>query len=282
MRLRILTLNVQAYQTARSRAKRLRLRDLLEASGADIVALQEDLQARPAEVLPPTYTVVAQCRAERIATGFLYNTILVHDRARHWVEPLAPVDLPGNPAMVRKEQGPGRSCPNERCAAGVRIDGAVVLANVHLCGGRFVDPHYGRAGLPDVRARSLQLLVREMKPDLIVGDFNSERTEAAARRTLARHPVFRGLTAKARDAFLRYYLSGHEWLQSYGGYTPLYDEGLGSTSRYGGVPDWMYVRNSCLLAVRQAQVLDARDCSDHNAVLVDVDLLREMPITIIE
>ena len=155
----------------------------------------------------------------------------------------------------------------------MRIHGSIVLANVHLCGGRFIDPHYGKTGLMDVRARSLQSLIRVVDPDLIVGDFNSERTEAAARRTLTKHPVFRGLTAKARDAFLRYYLSGHEWLQTHGGYTPLFDEGVGSTSRYGGVPDWMYARTSRLLEVRRAQVLDARDCNDHDAVLVDVDLL---------
>ena len=85
----------------------------------------------------------------------------------------------------------------------------MVLANVHLCGGRFIDPHYRRWGLPDVRAKSLQSLVQAVDPDLIVGDFNSERTRTAAQRSLARHPVFRGLTARARDEFLQYYLSGN-------------------------------------------------------------------------
>ena len=105
MRLRLLTFNVQAYQTAKTGAKRERMRVLLESSNADIIALQEDLQSRPAGVMPSFYTVVAQCRAERTANGYLYNTILAHDRVLDLVRehPQQPVDLQG-------EQAPARTC----------------------------------------------------------------------------------------------------------------------------------------------------------------------------
>ena len=62
--------------------------------------------------------------------------------------------------------------------------------------------------LKDQRAAALKELEKMVQPDIIIGDFNSEIDEQHARDTLKTHPVYRGLTNKAKDQFMQYYLSG--------------------------------------------------------------------------
>jgi hypothetical protein len=114
----------------------------VEESGADVVAIQEDVRPqRPMRRLSAEHSDAATCRAEPLGGGrYLHNTILVRNGMRSDA-------LPG----LRITAG----CRVPRCAAAVRLPdhGGLVVANVHLCGGRFDDPHYAR--LLDVKANQL-------------------------------------------------------------------------------------------------------------------------------
>lgn len=104
--LRLVSFNVQGYQSAQSVKQKNHLNEILQASDADVVALQEDLRPRPMN-LPREYAEVAGCKAEKFQSGNLYNTILVHDRLRRSVVALPDRNITG-------------SCrPMLRCGTGV-------------------------------------------------------------------------------------------------------------------------------------------------------------------
>lgn len=93
--LRLMSFNVQGYQSAQSVQQKKQLSAILRASDADVIALQEDLRPRPMN-LPREYAEVAGCKAEKFQSGNLYNTILVHDRLRRSVVALPDRNITGN------------------------------------------------------------------------------------------------------------------------------------------------------------------------------------------
>ena len=253
--LRIMTFNVQAYRSARKTDAKCLMPTILQR--ADIVALQEDLPV-PKAPYPSTHAVVASCRAEKTPAGHLMNKILVAKRFRPTVEALA--------VKVNVTAG----CTVPRCATCIRVDGRIVIANVHLCGGRFDDPHYKR--LQNTKALALQNLLDAVHPDIIVGDFNGEQSTDAATKTLQNYPLFRNLKPTEKVEFLQYFQSAHRLLEQ-SGYEPAFIEaGLQPTNKFGGVSDWVYIRRSLKATVRSVTVINALACSDHNAVLVELVL----------
>lgn len=117
-----------------------------------------------------------------------------------------------------------------------------------------------------------RLLDSRRPPDIIVGDFNGERSPKRARKTLATHPVFQQLRSKQdQTAFLQYYRRCHQMLGQRG-YVPAYRDTSLVTSRYGGLPDWVYVRRGLGATVQSVKVVPADTCSDHHAVLVRLRL----------
>ena len=159
-----------------------------------------------------------------------------------------------------------------RCAASVRFRGLVVSC-VHLCGGRFDDRDYAR--LLDAKYDALRRLVEGVRPDVIVGDFNAERSDARMRRSLQGYPWYRSLAASERARFRRYYRACHRYLEEIGEYEPAYDDAdpaFRTSELSGGVPDWVYVRRGLRPRVRGVRVLPAFPrLSDHHAVLVDLE-----------
>lgn len=128
-----------------------------------------------------------------------------------------------------------------RAAASCTYRG-VTIANVHLCGGRHDDNLF--AFLAHEKARQIAQVVSVMRPDIIVGDFNSENTTESALTTLHRYPLFENLDPNQKRAFLQYYLSAHRVLreQHYG--AAFCTDDMRPTSVYGGCPDWIYVKNN--------------------------------------
>ena len=210
--------------------------------------------------IPESYRQVATCRAEkRGSSGYLHNTILVHKDFPFEVEevPVGGVNITAG-------------CTVPRCAACVVVGSDLTIANVHLCGGRYDDTQYHV--LRDVKAKELKMLVENANPDIIIGDFNGERSDVFARKTLSKYPMFRDLNKSKKEEFLAYYMSAHAFLSD-NGYVPLYEEtDVRQTSVYGGVPDWMYIKKSKLRAILNVQVVSKCDCSDHSAVVVDIQL----------
>ena len=239
---------------------------IVAGSDADVVALQEDVQPRPVG-LPAAYRQVATCRAEvlRHTNQHLHNTWLVRRAFPGDVQPRVP------PALVLAAAG----CRTARCAASVVLAGSggrtLTLTNVHLCGGRIDDPAYQT--LQRVKARELRLVLDNVKPDVVVGDFNGERAIERARRQLEGHPLYRRLrTDEQRQVFLEFYRSCHDLLDRRG-YVPVYDEALvRRTNSFGGVSDWVYVRHRLLHFVRNVRVIDTGRHSDHQGILVEFDL----------
>ena len=72
-RFRILTFNVQGYQTANSRQKRDTLLAILDRSNADIIGLQEDTQPRPSGIQFGRYHEITACKGERLSKGNSMN-----------------------------------------------------------------------------------------------------------------------------------------------------------------------------------------------------------------
>lgn len=280
----VMTFNVQAYV----RASPQQIGEFIQQQQPDIVFLQED-------VVPlfdggwdrhaPGYVVAAQCIAEPLTSGTLEtrygslahhrlaNTILVRAPARptvaptsqesresfYEIRPLLPIDIQ-------------ESCCVERCAAAAIVDD-VVVANVHLCGGRFDSRHFER--LQDVKRNEINTLMRAIeqqtgrKPHIVAGDFNAESSLDAAMQTLPKYSLFTNLRTDAeRQAFLRYYLGAGDALRQ-AGLQPAFTEAqVGATSEFGGVPDWIYI-DPARLRVTQVSVLRTIPLlSDHNAVLV--------------
>lgn len=97
---------------------------------------------------------------------------------------------------------------------------------------------------------------------------NGERSEAVARENLARYDLYRGLSPRDRETFLHYYRGGHVAMDE-ADYVPAYaEEEVGSTSVYGGVPDWVYLRRGLGAVVEAVETVPALQCSDHNGVRV--------------
>ena len=186
---RIMTFNVQGYITADTTSKQQEIVQIIEESGADVVALQEDYVPRPFD-FGPSYQVVSTCKAQKFRHGHLQNSIVMRLNFRNRKKSTNVIDITS-------------TCPVVRCASIVRLPcSGLILANVHLCGGRYDDPSWRK--LRDVKTKQIQALVLKAKPDLLVGDFNGERTPFEAEKTLKKYPLYKAQRNGAKKAFLRY------------------------------------------------------------------------------
>ena len=257
--LTLMTFNVQFYTTSRSTAL---ISKFINDRRPDVVCIQENINSHDwnetsfvALNLNHSYLFAAECQAEKVNRFHLSNTKHIHRKHSKHVQTLAPVNL-----------RIGNETP--RCAAVLRLYDTKI-ANVHLCGGRFDDKKYRQ--LQHNKGLQLQRLISTHDPDIIIGDFNSENSDAVAMKQLDRYSFYHSLTADDRTEFFRYFMSGAHYLRDRTAYVPAYNESVvGVTSVYGGTPDWIYVKNYSRLTGR----IDNDDTvtmnlSDHRAVTVE-------------
>jgi endonuclease/exonuclease/phosphatase family metal-dependent hydrolase len=146
----------------------------------------------------------------------------------------------------------------------------ITIANTHLQGGRFVDREYEKH--LSTKSHEIIQILQEIKPDVIVGDFNGGK-RPHAHASLQTHPIYTELSTIEQSRFVDYYSGVHDTLQSIG-YSSAYEEkDVGTTSFYGGVPDWVYIKDSTTKVHGGPQVLSEilnDQLSDHAGVIVKI------------
>jgi endonuclease/exonuclease/phosphatase family metal-dependent hydrolase len=227
----------------------------------DVVCIQEDVFPRPHSLgLDRFYTEVVHCLAERVqfedGPAHLANTIFVRKS----------LDLVVSDSGTLALDNGGST---ERCMSFVTVNG-IKIANTHLQGGRFADEDYAK--LLHTKAREVIQIIQETVPDVIVGDFNSGK-RAHADKTLQRHPLYKKLSPQEKSTFMDYFSGVHDVLATIG-YTSAYEEkDVGTTSIFGGVPDWIYLKDDNVRVHGRSQVLSdvlTNQLSDHAAVIVHI------------
>lgn len=252
----LMTLNVKNYQDADISE----IYEFIEVHQPDILCLQEDnsKMIKKHRKHLSDYQVISYCKAEDASWsaigGRLANTILVKKTLQDLAEPLYSIKIHGN-------------CPTPRCAASIIFKEKATISNIHLCGGRFDDRNYH--ALKKAKGKSIQRLIDEYQPEIIVGDLNGESTLKGAKKHLKKHPIFKNLSDDEKEIFLKYHTSAHTKLIK-NDYQAPYDDHFGSTSVYGGLPDWIYTKPH--IKVTNPQIIPTLHISDHNAVMVTLHL----------
>ena len=154
----IMTFNIQFYRTSRSTNP---IAKFILAHHPDVVCLQENIYGNgwSSSKLTPLnltsdYIFAAECQAEKFRGHHLANTVYVLRKHIKYVEKLSAVNLTISTETVR-------------CAAVLRLYGTVI-ANVHLCGGRFDDKQF--RNFQEQKHLQLKRLVQEHHPDIILGE----------------------------------------------------------------------------------------------------------------
>lgn len=279
--LSVVTLNVETYEEAKPEDIEARILSTSLGS-ADVICIQEDRRLQTMYIAG--YKKVIYCLAEEgipcteerptgcitaVATllsgeEYLVNSIYVRIEliAAGYVRVDGTIDISDR-------------CDVPRCASFISV-ADIVIANTHICGGRFHDLKFRQNF--EVKAREIKAIV-DQGPTIIVGDFNGGYNTDIARHVLHGYDVYRNLDRSDKELFLQYYTLAHsELLRS--GYLPTYsEEDIGKTSAYGGVPDWIYYLPSMLTPILSYTVdfIDVTDTggrlSDHNAVFVKFSII---------
>ena len=239
-------MNVKAYEDATYDEI---YRKLLVVN-ADVVCIQEDLYSNNKKL--NGYTKIVKCKAEKYGNDFLSNSIFVKNEFANKISYNKLCDITYKNSV--------------RCSSLINIFG-VTIANVHLTGGRYDDKKYEK--YEKARMRQLEKLVTKYNPDVIVGDFNSESVKEELKKSLRNYDLYNNLDEKHKKQYIKYSLSGHNYLLNKR-YTKAYKEKrVRPTSIYGGVPDWFYYKNEVLNIVN-VSLLSFMDVTDHNGILVTV------------
>lgn len=234
-----MTLNVKGFEISSV----LRVSRFIEIVDADVVCIQEDLPKNSWKPLRGLYYIASRCMAKPIA-----NTILVKRIHRYKTNKIPYTALGG--------------CTTKRCFCSILFDD-IVISNVHLCGGRFDDALYNDNIMS--KHKQLKAMVKRVNPDIVAGDFNSECDERSALKTLSRYPMYTELSRANKHKFIRYYMSGHIYLQK-NRYVPV--KNRQKTSIFGGTPDWVYIKHGTRAIAKVINTIKAPNkLSDHNAVI---------------
>lgn len=273
--LSIMTFNVQTYETAlrdmeTAPGKLKKIVSIIEDSNVDVVAIQEDLNVRPAGVVFQKYTRVAKCTAEQYywQNRLMENSFLVHkDKTANDVDDLKELQL----QEIQVTEG----SKTPRCAVLLRIKVGgrpLIICNTHLNGGRWDDKDFRTT----VKQKEIQLraVLRRVRPHIFVGDFNGGPDRVRATHDLDRYDVFKVLSQEEKQLYLDYHTAAHAFLVQKG-YVAVYAErDVQKTSLYGAVTDWFYVRKDLPVVDLKVEVINASDVSDHHAVVVRMKIAR--------
>lgn len=247
MKFSLLTYNVQFYNDASP----TKISNALEKIDADVILTQEDIFQNSMNI--KGYKRISQCQAE-IFDSFngdkLSNSIYLRSTINY-------KDIPSITFF------PQQISDTPRCITLCEIEGMVV-ANVHLTGGRFEDPQF--KNLIDDKVNIMKELITKYKPDIIAGDLNGEPKPS---ESFIKHIKERiDVTLENLCEYWCYYACVHSYLVKKG-YRPAYTmKEIGATSsRFGTTPDWVYHRPG--LKVTQVKNLQSLGkLSDHTGVLV--------------
>ncbi|CAF4974139.1 unnamed protein product [Rotaria sp. Silwood1] len=252
--------NIQFYKTSIATKP---IADFILAHEPDVVCLQENfyfsdwhLMTLAPLNLDKEYFLANDCKAEHVTGNVhLSNTIYVRKKYFNFTQALSNVNL-----RITDE--------TPRCSSIIQLFDTKI-ANVHLSGGRFDDKNFKK--LQNHKYLQLKRLIDINDPDIILGDFNNENSEAAMMKQLNNYEFYQNLDTLSKDEFINYYYSGSRYLHDQTDYVPAYNETIiGSTSIFGGTPDWVYVRNQTRLTGRINNFNTiAMELSDHNAVIVE-------------
>jgi hypothetical protein len=250
-----------------------------DPSGPDLIALQDETDPRHKTlsegIAERGYLEQPSCKRTDDSKPKWQNTFFIRRDLREQVSILESIDITDD-------------CSRSHCATTVvlRVDGGnssikkLVISNVRLCGGwDSVDDHRflsnGRTLL--LKADQLRLVVTKHSPDIIVGDLTGERSSDVATTVLQRYNFYQNLSNDVeRAGFLRFYQAAHVFLAE-NGYVAVHNESdeAAATSSFKEkptFPDWVYVKEAILSAVRDVKVLDCSGISNHNAVVVTFTL----------
>jgi endonuclease/exonuclease/phosphatase family metal-dependent hydrolase len=237
--LRVLTLNIQWLKSVTPDV----LGYFLGKLGVNVICLQEVriINDKPIKINIPGFVARSICMTREK----LGNIIYVHPTLK--VSGVAGYKT-------------NKSKLTERCVAVVKVDG-ITISNTHLAGGINDDKNYDKL----VIERSLELSqVLRVKPDLIVGDFNSMKIIEEAERVYEKYgPYLEAKKVGKGPRFLKYSTDGHLLLVKKG-YIPVDITGI--TSKYGGQVDWMYYKPE-KLEVISSEIIPALHITDHNGIL---------------
>ena len=252
----IFTLNIRMFKNADYK----RLAQRIKSVNADIVFIQEDIiktSTGDYEWLnrgpEPRYQLLYQCEShqtnsplgDRLANS-IYKRTSMHNkfdiRQRYSYNSVDDITSDSNAA--------------KRCAA-ISKFGNILMASVHLTGGRFDDEKYATLGL--IKSQQLNNLVA-LGVDLIAGDFNGD-TDIGDQ--LDKYNIYTNLSPKEKKVFGLYWTAGHELLVKHK-YQRVELDGV--TSAYGTRVDHIYY-NPSKLKLLDAQLIDCSDVTDHSGIL---------------
>lgn len=279
----VLTLNVHYYQDSGMESIAYAIK-----SGSpmpDVVCLQEDLRevtnGFPVMVnfMTPEYKLVKACQ------GSTFKDLSYKGDGN--VDYTTPESRLSNTIYIRSDITADfthdyefKAADYERCCSVVTI-GGITIANVHLTGGGYDDELYN--SLSTVKKKQVDSVVKKFRPDILCGDFNSEFDAGAALAQAQKIPAYvKATTATKKKKFMQYY---NDWSNLFRDiknpnyfYRPAYTEStVGSTSVYGGVPDWVMFRPDYLTVASVQKLAGIQrppsgklvaGLSDHDGVLV--------------
>lgn len=257
--LKIMSVNIQSYDTCKIDDICGNLFGIINFSGADIICLQEDLENNQESIKGLyNYILVSSCHAEQIYDTYLVNRIFVHKSIINLVEEIKNLDISNN-------------CKVPRCAVYIKVNN-MSLVNLHLCGGRFDDVYY--RDLHNTRYDQIQSIFKHLGfiPDLIVGDFNIEATIDEAKKTLQSYPFYTKLSPYEKQRYIQYATSHHALLNHHGYQSAYTQHDIGPTSKFGGTPDLAYYQPNRLMPISFNKIY-LLEYTDHNGVIITFEII---------
>ncbi len=254
--IRLLTFNVHGEQDAPVQ----KISQFIIDSDADIVCLQEHRGIIQLDL--PEYVLMSIGYAEKTDIGsFLSNAIFVKKKLLY--------EQTSDVARCNMFFPPDSRKSVPRSCAVVYLEG-ITIANIHQTGGCGDDLLYKE--LVDTKGKQMERMIRAFKPDIILGDLNAESNEADARDQMKNYRFYQTLSMKERDIFMNYYLCGHRKLDEHGYMAAYQVDDVRPTSVYGGVPDWIYFKESKISVVSFNKLKAIPNFSDHNAILITINV----------
>jgi endonuclease/exonuclease/phosphatase family metal-dependent hydrolase len=122
------------------------------------------------------------------------------------------------------------------------------------------------------KEREIIQIVQDIDPDVIVGDFNSGKRKTAD-KSLKLHPIYKDLDPTEKKRFLQYFSGIHDTLANIGFISAYEETDVGTTSVFGGVPDWVYLKKGAFDVHGKPKVLSSvltDQLSDHAGVIVSI------------
>ena len=184
---------------------------LITQYDADLILLQEDLYPSPLETIGiPGHAMIGICRAEPLTWP---RIVELYPNSKYLANSIyAKYSFIDRKKISISQQNMSQNCVDPRCSV-IADFGLFSIANVHLCGGRYVDeivvanaPDAQRSGLIYSKDLSLQHLIDTHNPTFIGGDFNGERDRNIL-QSLGNYSLLNQISVDAKKDFVSFFQS---------------------------------------------------------------------------